>query len=211
MRDLSWVLREQGEYDESERLAMSALEDERRLLGETHSHIAASYRNLALLHRERGNLEGAAAWFEREKEVLVALYGAEHPRIAAVNRSLGRVRASQERWPQAERCFRELLRIGQVIELDSFLIADGNHRLGEALIRQTRLEEAEALLLISHDRFIELLRDSKDDAGLPTSSGARRREATLRYVESVRQLLASLYDNLGRREEAERWRALLQG
>jgi len=70
-------------FEQAERLYLEALEMEVNLLGDLHPDVAITRKNLAVLHRERGNLDAA----EQQLRACLAIRGACFPPGAAPSRA----------------------------------------------------------------------------------------------------------------------------
>ena len=82
LNDLGLLYRDQGDYDQSERLLRESLAMERRLLGDKHPELALSLNNLALVLRRKGDLAGAEATYRQALAMQRELLGNVHPDVA---------------------------------------------------------------------------------------------------------------------------------
>jgi tetratricopeptide (TPR) repeat protein len=82
VNDLGLLLRDQGDYDESERLLREALAMERKLVGEKHPELALSLNNLALVLWRKGALKDAESNYRQALAMQRELLGAVHPDVA---------------------------------------------------------------------------------------------------------------------------------
>ena len=82
VNDLGLLLRDQGEYDESERLLRESLAMERRLVGDKHPGMALALNNLALVLWRKGNLKEAESTYRQALAMQRELLGDVHPDVA---------------------------------------------------------------------------------------------------------------------------------
>jgi tetratricopeptide (TPR) repeat protein len=82
LNDLGLMLRDHGDYDESEKLLKESLAMEERLVGDRHAQTALYLNNLAQVLQLKGNLEGAESTFRRALSIQRALLGDTHPDVA---------------------------------------------------------------------------------------------------------------------------------
>jgi tetratricopeptide (TPR) repeat protein len=111
LNDLGLLLRDKGDYKESEQLLRESLAMLRRLLGDKHPEIAGSLQNLALLLQANGDLEGASSTFRQALAMRRELLGEVHPDVAVTLYNLGWVLYGQGDVAGALDTGREALRI----------------------------------------------------------------------------------------------------
>jgi tetratricopeptide (TPR) repeat protein len=115
LNDLGLMYRDQGDYEQSERLLREALEMERRLLGDKHSELAIALNNLGLVQQRRGNFAAAEATYRQALAMQRELLGEVHPDVALTLNNLafviydqGNVRGALEVEDQALGIYRKL-------------------------------------------------------------------------------------------------------
>jgi tetratricopeptide (TPR) repeat protein len=82
LNDLGLMLRDQGDYDQSEKLLEESLAMERRLLGDKHSDLALALNNLALVQQRKGELATAESTYRQALAMQRQLLGDVHPDVA---------------------------------------------------------------------------------------------------------------------------------
>jgi tetratricopeptide (TPR) repeat protein len=82
VNDLGLLLRDQGEYDESERLLRESLAMEQRLVGDKHPAMALALNNLALVLWRKGDLKEAESTYRQALAMQRELLGEVHPDVA---------------------------------------------------------------------------------------------------------------------------------
>ena len=91
LNDLGLLLRDKGDYKESEQLLQESLAMNRRLLGDKHREIANSLENLAGVLWVKGDLEGASSTYRQALTMQRELLGNVHPDVALTLRNLAGV------------------------------------------------------------------------------------------------------------------------
>jgi tetratricopeptide (TPR) repeat protein len=82
LNDLGLLLRERGDYDESEKLLQESLAMFRRLLGDRHPNLATAMNNIALVQHRKGNLAQAESTYRQALALQRDLLGEVHPDVA---------------------------------------------------------------------------------------------------------------------------------
>ena len=82
VNDLGLMLRDQGDYEQSERLLREALAMERRLVGDKHRDLAVALNNLALVLWRKGDLATAESTYRQALAMQRELLGEVHPQVA---------------------------------------------------------------------------------------------------------------------------------
>jgi tetratricopeptide (TPR) repeat protein len=111
LNDLGLLLRDKGDYKESEQLLRESLAMKRRLLGDKHPEVALSLQNLALVLQAKGDLEGASSAFLQALAMERELLGDVHPDVAVTLYNLAWVKYGQGDVRGALDTAREALRI----------------------------------------------------------------------------------------------------
>lgn len=114
MDNLGMVLREAGRYDEAEPLMRQAMATRRAFLGEEHRDTGESLYALGTLLALRagpGDLSEADSLLNAELDIYTATLGADHPGTAYLLHSLGVLAEQRVDLREAERRFRDALRI----------------------------------------------------------------------------------------------------
>jgi tetratricopeptide (TPR) repeat protein len=92
LNDLAVMLKDQGDYAQSEQLFMESLAMERKLLGDKHADLAAALNNLGVVQRRKGDLTAAEATYHEALAMQRELLGEVHPEVANTLNNLAFVR-----------------------------------------------------------------------------------------------------------------------
>ena len=225
-----------GRYEESEALQKRDYEISLRLLGEQHPDTMQSMHNLAVLYATMGRFDDSEAMYRRTLELRRRVQGEQHPDTLTTMGSLVVLYLKMQRYEDAERMGRE-----SAAATEAALGPEHEHTIyvmyhhAAALGFLHRAEEAEALF----QRALELCRRILGERHIETAfcelalgrflrqerrfDEARAlgehsydifndvygplHEYTLRSVD----LMAGVYDDWGRPDDAAAWRARRSG
>lgn len=141
--NLASVLRDQGEFQEAEKLATRVLETSSRVLGENHPDTFAAKAGLAAIFSKQGRYQEAG---DLQQSVLSARkldLGEEHPETLDIMAALAVTFSEQGRWGDAEALEVEAVRIGtRVLSEDHPELITYMGNLATTYHRQGRLEDA---------------------------------------------------------------------
>jgi tetratricopeptide (TPR) repeat protein len=193
-RYLGNVYRESGRWAEAAALYKRCVERYASALGAGHPEALDSRRNLAEAYEELGR------WAEAEpllRENVARRRQANDPgdRLPEDLTSLGVNLAVRRKWSAAESVWRECLAIRAKSDPDGWLRFAAMSQLGEALLRQGRHAEAEALIVAGYDGL------KARSAAIPAWAVPCLAEAAMRVVQ--------FHEATGRPEHAARWRSRL--
>jgi serine/threonine-protein kinase len=153
--DLGEVLRLQGRIAQAEPLLLAALSAQRKLYGGKGSQVANTLESLALLKHQQ-DLQQEAEQLAREAIVATRRDG-QPDQSGYVQIELARQLMSRKEFTTAERVARSTLEGYRArLPLDSQYVAAAEHFLGEALLGQERLTEAEQVLRSSLGRWRQI-------------------------------------------------------
>ncbi|KAH8691416.1 putative kinesin light chain [Talaromyces proteolyticus] len=107
MNNLSWVLRNKGDFVESELLAREALERKEKELGKDHHDTLNCKYCLAVVLGCQGRHEEAEQIYREHLEAVVRVLGKGHPNTMRSMRGLGKALESQGKVNQALEIYRE--------------------------------------------------------------------------------------------------------
>lgn len=82
LNDFGLLLRDQGDYDQSEKVLQESLAMYRRLLGDKHPNLGNALNNLALVQHRKGNLAEAEATYRQALALQRETLGEMHPDVA---------------------------------------------------------------------------------------------------------------------------------
>ncbi|KAK8092629.1 TPR-like protein [Apiospora kogelbergensis] len=108
-RNQTLLLREQGHYDESEKLSRQALEGREAELGKRHPHTLASASNLALVLQDQGQYREAEATNRRVLDAYKKELGMQHPSTLTSVSNLAFVLQEEGQYGEAEELNRRAL------------------------------------------------------------------------------------------------------
>lgn len=180
-----------GNLDQAERLARQGLAEAEKTFGPAHRNTETSVSNLALVLRFQKRFEEAEKHYRRALTLRQSLLGATHPSTALLMLNLADVLQAQKKYAEAERLQRAVLPVFETAHGDDPKTATALNNLGANLQLQGRHKEAELLL----------------------RRALAMKEKTLGAMsQSVAHTLINLvqvYEALGRKEEAAKYRARL--
>lgn len=188
--NLGVILNGQGRHDEAEEIMREALSMSRELFGEKHANVGRPLDLLGVVLREAGRHEEAEAAHREALDMRRELFGDEHTDVATTLHNLATVLLERSgRIEEAQALAREALtqrrRLLPEAHPDTAQTAS---LLAACLIELNRLDEAEALLLASHET-------------LERVNGSEHRRTRLAI-----ERLINLYERSGRADEADVWR-----
>jgi tetratricopeptide (TPR) repeat protein len=199
--------RDDGRYAEADPLFQQALEGYRRELGPDHSETLECMHDLGFLYKLTGRYAEGEVVVRQVLEALRRKLGSDHPgsqqyqadtvRTADGLALLGLNLLGQKKATDAEKVLHECLAMREKMEPDSWQVFNARSLLGEALVRQERYAEAEALLRTGY----EGLKQHQEE--IPAAAHS------VPLKEAV-QRLVQLYDACGKSDEAARWRKVLE-
>jgi len=147
LNDLGLLLRNKGEYDESERLLRESLAMKRRLLGDNHPEIARSLDNVAQVLQAKGDLEGADSAFRQALAMQRRLLGNEHPDVATTLNNLAYLSLTRGDLSAAVQLEKESLSVYRALfPGDNPEVARVMNRLGYMLTESGDYSSADTLL-----------------------------------------------------------------
>jgi tetratricopeptide (TPR) repeat protein len=82
LNDLSVLLKDQGDYDQSEKLLQESLAMYRRLLGDRHPYLGTALNNLGFVQQRKGNLAEAESTYRQALALQRELLGEVSPEVA---------------------------------------------------------------------------------------------------------------------------------
>lgn len=183
---LGWVRFKQQAYDQGEADLRQAIALYRELLGADHIYVASGLNKLGALLTATARYDAAEAAFRDALAIVRARYDAPHPRTAEVLVGLGTLYMHRELPDRAEPLLRDALAIRRdALGGEHRQTVEAQYQLGACLAALQRFEEAEALLLASHDVLVQ-------------SSAITTRDA----LHRVRSELAALYAAWGHPDQA---------
>lgn len=182
----------QKALDEGVPLLARALAIQERVHGRVHPRVASALNDLGMAALQQGRLDEAEAHFTRMLAVYREVFDANHYLVGTATSNLASVQTEKKKYPEAERLYRQAIAIYERAQSPTHLNAGiGRIKLGRVLLRQERFAEAEAESLAGY-RIL---------AGQATPA--------VSWLQAARTDLAAIYGALGKRADADRFRAEL--
>ncbi len=186
--DLAVALVRAGRFDRAQDELVLALADSEAGLGADHPVVATFAHNLGNARLEgRGDLEGAAAMFERAIAIREAAFGKDSPKVAEVLVSLSALRRhtgdDQAALATGQRAV-AILEAGA--RKPDPKVAAAQNGLGSTLFALGRTDEA----LVAHDRALEILRTHHGDRHASVGRTLVRRCEVLTAAGRIEEALA---------------------
>jgi len=137
--------------DEAAALMERALAIQRRHFGDVHPRVASALNECGLIALRAARLEEAAGCFQRMVEIYREVYEDRHYCIPIALSNLAGVYQELRQDTRAESLFREAIRrYGDTLEPDHPLVRVAHVRLGDVLLVQDRVGEAETINLTAY-------------------------------------------------------------
>ncbi len=187
--NLASVYQDQGNYAAAESLYHQALAIDRTVYGDESADVAIDLTKLASLFHDKGDLNKAAETYAQALEIGRQTLPPEHPRLGNILVGYGRVHVDLGQAAEAEDLLREAVTL-RTNQDDPLETAIAQAALGQCLAALNQFEEAEALLVTSHDTF--------NANNGPIAS----------HLVQVREALIALYEAWGKPDKAAEYRAL---
>ncbi len=188
---LSGLLVRSGKFSEAVDAFRELVPISRSLYGERHLNVGRALFNLASSLHQTGvaaDLEEAGVLMQESLDIVRGLLGEEHAVVGLTRGGLGQVHLKSGRFVRAER---ELRGAGAVLAAalgeGHWRTASSNGNWGMSLVRLGRFEEAESVLLASHDVIV------KERAGVAS------------FETNARKRMIDLYEAWGRPDQALKW------
>ena len=184
MANLAATYRDQGRYDEAEKLQVQVMEIRKRVLGEKHPDTLTSIANLASIHRDQERWK-AEELFVQVMEIRKRVLGQEHPDTLTSMANLASIYV-QERWKAEELLVQVIETRKRVLGQEHPDTLTSMANLASIYRDQERWKEAEYL-------FVQVME-------------IRERVLRVEHSDILTSIvnLASIYQKQGRWEEAEK-------
>jgi serine/threonine-protein kinase len=182
----------ENRYDEAAGYLRQALTIQERVYGPVHPKVASALNDLGNTALQKDHLDEAEADFRRIVEIYKSVYHDHHYLIATALSNLASVYTARKENARAEPIFREALaRYMDTLGPEHSNTAIAHLKLGRALLRQDRFQEAEAETRAGYETLRKqvgpsnnFLRAARKDltliyAGLKQPENVRRFEAEL--------------------------------
>jgi serine/threonine-protein kinase len=180
----------QQSFDEGVPLLERSLAVQERVHGRVHPRVASALNDLGSAALQQDRLEEAEARFTRMRAIYREVYEPGHYLVGIATSNLASVLTEKKAYRDAERLYREAIAIYERAQSPTHLnVGIGRIKLVRVLLRQQRFAEAERDLLAGY-RIL-----------------TAQATPTVSWQQSARTDLAASYDALGRKADAEKYRA----
>ncbi len=192
MDNLAWDLKDQGRYNEAERMEREVYENRRRVLGPENPQTLVSMNNLAAMLYEQDRYAEAEKLYRETLEISRRVLGPDHPDTVTMG-NLALILEDQGRFAEAEKMEREVLEIQRRIlgvdhpntlwsmgRLASTLENEGHYTSAEKIQRETLDIERRVLGPEHPDTLVSM----NALAGMLSGEG-RYEEATKLYRQTL--------------------------
>ena len=192
---LAVTLRNHGELGRA-MLLFQQLATEFEQEGFRHARAGGIVNSLVVCHEQLGQFDQAESWMRKLLAVEKKRFGSDSPTYAASLAWLGEYLLRRSKWREADAALQESLAIRKRKAPDSWSTFKTASLMGDALLGQKRYGEAERLLLDGYSGLKKLGKalSPKDKATLGAAT----------------QRLVRLYDAIAKKDEAAKWRAVLE-
>jgi tetratricopeptide (TPR) repeat protein len=186
---LSQTLVAQGSYEEATDLLRRALATHERAYGAIHPRVAIALNELASVALRRADYDEAQRDFERSLAIQRAVYPGGHVRVGITLSNLASVHLARKDFARAETLFREAVGIlVRAVGEDDTNTGIAHIKLGRALVRQGRYADAEPTIVNGYTTL------------------KKHMSPTVTWLQSAREDLAIVYDQLGQPDKARGFR-----
>jgi len=188
------VRRDQRRYHEAEDWYRKALEVCEKTVGRDSVNGASALWNLAQMRWSQGDHDGAESLFREAITIRRRVFDADHHLVQASLSRFAQLLGEAGQWRKALPILEKVVRTRTARYGENHVLAARSRaRLGECLAELDRFEESEALLRSAHAVL---------------AAGKKVRRA---YLTHVLTSLVRLYTRWGKPDQANRYRALLDG
>ncbi|MCR9294574.1 MAG: tetratricopeptide repeat-containing serine/threonine-protein kinase, partial [bacterium] len=140
--------------DECVELFEEVLSSMREKLSDTHQDTLITMGNLAYFYHLAGRMDKAIALAEERLAGETQNRGAEHVAVASSHSMLGTFHFANKNYAKAEEHLRASLAIRRAQGVDDWTTYRDQNKLGEILVATKKYQEAEPLLLESHQQLV---------------------------------------------------------
>jgi len=195
IHNLAVLYRDRQKFDEAEPLFVEALSAAKKKLGLEHANTQEIVNNLAVLHEMKGTPQIVESELRELVEFLKQNPG---PNLRAYALELGYLAKNlldQNKYVEAEPFARQCLAIRTKHFPDRWGTFYTKHLVGSALWGQNKLSEAEPYLVQGYEGM------KQRESNIPP--------AAKRYLKDSLERVIQLYDDWGKKSEADEWRKKL--
>jgi eukaryotic-like serine/threonine-protein kinase len=187
---LAALLIREGKDAEAETLLKETLATQLQAYGPVHDHVALTLDMLGKIALKRHDPETARAYLSRALEIDRSLIGDDNVRTSSVKVDLGNAYMQQAKYAEAEPLLQQAVKVVVAsLPAGDPHIGVAEASWGRALLHLKRYQEAETELSAGYQNL------------------QKQPQPPLPRIQEVRQDLASVYDALGRPDQAKQFRA----
>ena len=207
--DLGVLLEENGDYDESERMARESITLSRALYGDKHPKIARALNNLASTLQDKGELAKSEATYRQALDMERELLGEVHPEIANTLNNIAFVQYDLGDTEGALATEREALAVyRKLFPGDHANVAAVTNRIGFWLTLKGEYTEAERDLRAGLAMRQRLFNDNNPDVASSLENLAILQVATHHYPEALGSARTAM-EILTQAYSADHWRTAI--
>ena len=194
LHNLGLVAHDQSRYADAERIFRELLAIEQKRLRPGHADLAFPINSLARLSHDQGRLAQAETWYREALSIREKTLGRDHVLTADITLWLGRLLVEKGAPGNAEPLLRHGLEVREKnYKPGDWRTAEAKSFLGACLAAQKRFADAEPLLLEGYETLAE------------------RRGREWRRTTQALERLVDLYDAMGRKDAAAKYRRMSAG
>ena len=186
---LGRTLVRQSRFDEAVEHLQRALTVQESVYGTVHPAVASAVNELGTVALRRNRLDEAAARFSRMAEIYRKVFPGKHFLIGVAVSNLGSVYTERKDDARAEGLYREAVALFTETQSPTHVnVGIARLKLGRALLRQGRLNDAEPELLAGMDILL------------------KQASPSVAWIKNAREDLVALYDATQQPDKAARYR-----
>jgi tetratricopeptide (TPR) repeat protein len=162
--NIGLILMDQKKSDEALKILERSLAVRKRLLGDTHPHVAVSLNDIGICHSQAGRYEEALPLLQEAMQVRVAVFGESHPLVASSLGNIGNVYWRQGDVETSLEYHQRSLGIKEKhFGADHVATAKSHTAIGTLYLKLEQWPKAEASLRSALDIFNEKLKPDHAD------------------------------------------------
>ena len=180
----------QKKYDEGQAALEQARAIQEKVFGPMHPDVADTVNEMGNVASARGNYQEAEARFQRVADIYRSVYGDHHYLVAIALSNEAYAYLNMNDYSRAEEIFRDVVRrFTETLSADNVNTGIARIKLGRALLRQKRFQEAEVETHAGYDVL------------------SKQTSSSISFLQAARNDLAAENDALNHPELAAKYRA----
>ncbi len=138
------ILRQDGRYDEAQKMLEKSLAHFQHALGTSNVEVAATMRHLAYVQEDQANFSQAESLLLDSQKIIEGQTGPDHPARAEAATALAHLYLREGKFDQAEPLLRAALELSQrSLGLNHTVTAHGAHDLGDLYLKQKKFADSQ--------------------------------------------------------------------